>query len=257
MTPCPSGVLEDGRSRRAPQVGVSARSRRVSPSVDLLRTELRRAGGVGFGHGRPSACAELPPLHGRRDAAVVSRDPASVIPPEATGRTGVPVADQAAGGPLTGPELVLDVVAAHGSLRDLDQSEGGAADPTFTSQISLGEVPPLTQDSDPRVLLADCDEAGLVGWQAWAEPALGAPWLWAASFAAGVPHDLVAAFAASLSSTAAMRQWHEVRRSRHGSPGRGSARGLPVAARGHSSAHTLGRCLTVAPPTVGPAGAVP
>ncbi|WP_037675942.1 DUF317 domain-containing protein, partial [Streptomyces afghaniensis] len=40
------------------------------------------------------------------------------------------------------------------------------------------------------------------GWQAWAEPALGAPCLWAASFGASVPHDLVAAFAASLSSTA-------------------------------------------------------
>lgn len=127
----------------------------------------------------------------------------------------------------------------------------------FPSQIRRPEARSLTQDSDPRVLLADYDEAGLGGWQAWAEPALGAPWLWAASFAAGVPHDLVAAFAASLSSSAAMLQWHEVRRSRHGSPGRGPARGLPVAARGHSSAHTLGRCLTVAPPTVGPAGAVP
>ncbi|MFJ4703639.1 DUF317 domain-containing protein [Streptomyces anulatus] len=104
--------------------------------------------------------------------------------------------------PLTGPELVLDAVAAHGWFPDLDQPEGGAADPTFTSQISLGEVPPLIQDSDPRVLVAEYDEAGLAGWQAWAEPSLGAPWLWAASFAAGVPHDLVAAFAGTLSSTA-------------------------------------------------------
>lgn len=104
--------------------------------------------------------------------------------------------------PLAGPELVLDAVAAHGWLRDVDRPEGGAADPTFTSQISLGEVPPLIQDFDPRVLAAGYDEVGPAGWQAWAEPALGAPWLWAASFAASVPHDLVAAFAASLSSTA-------------------------------------------------------
>jgi hypothetical protein len=46
------------------------------------------------------------------------------------------------------------------------------------------------------------DEAGPAGWQAWAEPEVGAPFLWAVSFGAGVPHDLVAAFAAALSSTA-------------------------------------------------------
>ncbi|MEV5605513.1 DUF317 domain-containing protein [Streptomyces sp. NPDC052299] len=103
---------------------------------------------------------------------------------------------------LAGPEVVLDAVAAHGWLRDVDRPEGEATDPTFTSQISLGEVPPLIQDSDPRVLAAEYDETGPAGWQAWAEPALGEPWLWAASFAASVPHDLVAAFAASLSSTA-------------------------------------------------------
>ncbi|MFJ4972071.1 DUF317 domain-containing protein [Streptomyces sp. NPDC088755] len=104
--------------------------------------------------------------------------------------------------PLAGPEMVLDAVAAHGWFRDFDQPQGAAADPTFTSQISLGEVPPLIQDSDPRVLAAEYDETGMAGWQAWAEPTLGAPWLWAASFAAGVPHHLAAAFAASLSSTA-------------------------------------------------------
>jgi hypothetical protein len=37
---------------------------------------------------------------------------------------------------------------------------------------------------------------------AWAEPALGASCLWAVSFGSSVPHDLVAVFAASLSSTA-------------------------------------------------------
>jgi hypothetical protein len=104
--------------------------------------------------------------------------------------------------PLAGPELVLDAVAAHGWLRDIDQPQAAATDPTFTSHVSLGEVPPLIQDADPRALTIEADEAGPAGWQAWAEPALGAPCLWAASFGASVPHDLVAAFAASLSSTA-------------------------------------------------------
>ncbi|MFF3979784.1 DUF317 domain-containing protein [Streptomyces sp. NPDC001828] len=104
--------------------------------------------------------------------------------------------------PLAGPELVLDAVAAHGWLRDIDQPQAAATDTTFTSHVSLGEVPPLVQDADPRIMSAEDDATGLSGWQAWAEPALGAPCLWAASFAACVPHDLVAAFAASLSSTA-------------------------------------------------------
>ncbi|AJE87460.1 hypothetical protein SLNWT_7084 [Streptomyces albus] len=99
--------------------------------------------------------------------------------------------------PLAEPELVLDKVAAHGWLRDIDQPHA-AADPTFISHLSLGEVPPLIQDADPRVL---ADETGPAGWQAWAEPSLGAC-LWAASFSASVPHDLVAAFADALSSTA-------------------------------------------------------
>ncbi|MEV5506604.1 DUF317 domain-containing protein [Streptomyces orinoci] len=104
--------------------------------------------------------------------------------------------------PLGGPELVLDAVTAHGWLRDIDQPNAAATDATFTSHLSLGEVPPLIQDADPRTLVAEADAEGPAGWQAWAEPVLGAPCLWAASFAASVPHDLVAAFAASLSSTA-------------------------------------------------------
>ncbi|MFD7320632.1 DUF317 domain-containing protein [Streptomyces sp. NPDC059875] len=104
--------------------------------------------------------------------------------------------------PLAGPELVLDAVTAHGWVCDIDRPDAGAIDPTFTSHLSLGEVPPLIQDGDPRGLMAEADEAGMAGWQAWAEPVLGAQFLWAASFCASVPHDLVAAFAASLSSTA-------------------------------------------------------
>ncbi|MFD8897141.1 DUF317 domain-containing protein [Streptomyces ardesiacus] len=103
---------------------------------------------------------------------------------------------------LAGPELVLDAVAAHGWFRDIDQPQAAAMDPTFTSHISLGEVPPLIQDGDLRALSAEDDGTAPAGWQAWAEPVLGAPLLWVASFAASVPHDLVAAFAASLSSTA-------------------------------------------------------
>ncbi|WP_030742580.1 DUF317 domain-containing protein [Streptomyces sp. NRRL F-5135] len=104
--------------------------------------------------------------------------------------------------PLAGPELVLDAVAAHGWLRDIDQPQAGATDPTFSSHVSLGEVPPLIQDVDPHTLTAEPDEPGPAGWQAWSEPALGAPYLWAVSFGASVPHDLVAAFADCLSSTA-------------------------------------------------------
>ncbi|AUH40497.1 DUF317 domain-containing protein [Streptomyces sp. CMB-StM0423] len=105
--------------------------------------------------------------------------------------------------PHVRPELVLDAVTAHGWLRDVDQS-AGATDPTFISHVSLGEVPPLIQDADPRALTAGSGEPGPDGWQAWAQPAPGAPCLWAVSFSASVPHDLVAAFAASLSSTAAV-----------------------------------------------------
>ena len=104
--------------------------------------------------------------------------------------------------PLAGAELVLDAVTTHGWLPDIDQPTAGATDPTFTSHLSLGEVPPLIQDANPRALTSRADETGLAGWQGWAEPALGAPCLWAVSFGASVPHDLVASFAASLSSTA-------------------------------------------------------
>lgn len=103
---------------------------------------------------------------------------------------------------LGGSELVLDAVTAHGWLRDIDAPRAGAVDPTFASHVYLGEVPPLIQDADPLALVAEPDEAVRAGWQAWAEPMPGAGYLWAASFGASVPQDLVAAFADSLSSTA-------------------------------------------------------
>ncbi|MER6465762.1 DUF317 domain-containing protein [Streptomyces sp. NPDC001228] len=102
--------------------------------------------------------------------------------------------------PIAGSELVVDAVTAHGWVRDIDLPHAAASDPTFTSHISLGEVPPLIQDADLRTLTAEADEAGPAGWQAWAEPVLGAPCLWVASFGSSVPNDLVAAFAASVSS---------------------------------------------------------
>ncbi|WP_371665442.1 DUF317 domain-containing protein [Streptomyces sp. NBC_01241] len=103
---------------------------------------------------------------------------------------------------LTGPELVMDAVAEHGWLRDVDQPDSVAMHPTFTSHLSFGEVPSLIQDTDPRALRIEAGEPGVTGWQAWAESGVGAPYLWAASFSASVPHSLVAAFASSLSSTA-------------------------------------------------------
>lgn len=55
------------------------------------------------------------------------------------------------------------------------------------------------QDGDP---LALDPEAEAAGWQAWCEPRMGGGLLWAAMFSASTPHDLVAAFAASLASPA-------------------------------------------------------
>ncbi|WP_329457143.1 DUF317 domain-containing protein [Streptomyces sp. NBC_01497] len=104
--------------------------------------------------------------------------------------------------PFGGHEPVLDAVTANGWLRDADQPGAAAADPTFASHIRLGEMPPLIQDADPLALVVEADDAVLAGWQAWAEPTRGAGYLWAASFGLGVPPDLVAVFADSLSSSA-------------------------------------------------------
>ncbi|MEV6940770.1 DUF317 domain-containing protein [Streptomyces sp. NPDC051172] len=94
---------------------------------------------------------------------------------------------------LVGPEAVLAALTARGWIRDVDRLHTSAMDPGFSSSVSLELVPPLIQDADPR--------PDMVGWQAWAEPVLGAPYLWCASFSTSVPHDLVAAFASSLAST--------------------------------------------------------
>ncbi|MEU2874130.1 DUF317 domain-containing protein [Streptomyces olivoreticuli] len=99
-------------------------------------------------------------------------------------------AEPAAG--FDGPGTVLAALTAQGWIRDIDHPDTTATDPGFTSSVSLEPLPLLIHDADPR--------PDLSGWQAWAEPALGAPYLWCATFSASVPHDLVAAFASSLAS---------------------------------------------------------
>ncbi|MEU8787583.1 DUF317 domain-containing protein [Streptomyces sp. NPDC048637] len=91
-----------------------------------------------------------------------------------------------------GAEAVLTALTARGWLRDLDRPRTTATDPGFSASVSLETLGPLIQDADPR------DD--LLGWQAWAEPVLGAPYLWCAGFSASVPHELVAAFASSLAA---------------------------------------------------------
>ncbi|MFF3372042.1 DUF317 domain-containing protein [Streptomyces sp. NPDC002680] len=91
------------------------------------------------------------------------------------------------------PDVVLTTLVAQGWMRDVDRPATTVTDPGFTSSVSLEEVPPLIEDADPR--------PDLMGWQAWAEPVFGAPYLWCASFSASFPHDLVAVFGASLASS--------------------------------------------------------
>ena len=91
-----------------------------------------------------------------------------------------------------GAETVLNALSAQGWLRDVDRPHTTATDPGLSGCVSLELMPPLIQDADPR--------PDLVGWQAWAEPVLGAPYLWCASFSASVPNGLVAAFTSSLAS---------------------------------------------------------
>ncbi|MEU7031681.1 DUF317 domain-containing protein [Streptomyces sp. NPDC046275] len=91
-----------------------------------------------------------------------------------------------------GPEAVVAAVCAQGWARDIDHPRTAALAPGLSAGISLEEVPPLVRDADLR--------PDRFGWQAWAEPVVGDPYLWCASFSSSVPHDLVAIFASSLSS---------------------------------------------------------
>jgi hypothetical protein len=92
-----------------------------------------------------------------------------------------------------GPEAVLDAPTGQGWVRDIDHPDTAATDEGFVSGFTLCLLlPPLIQDAAPR--------AEPVGWQAWAEPTFGAPYVWCAVFSSSVPHDVVAAFASSLAS---------------------------------------------------------
>ncbi|MFJ3499780.1 MULTISPECIES: DUF317 domain-containing protein [unclassified Streptomyces] len=53
-------------------------------------------------------------------------------------------------------------------------------------------MPPAVRDADPR--------SGRFGRQVWAEPSVGDPYLWCATFGGSTPHDLAAILAASLAS---------------------------------------------------------
>ncbi|MFC7308450.1 DUF317 domain-containing protein [Streptomyces monticola] len=122
------------------------------------------------------------------------------VPPEALADLLVAIdAREAPDVGFEGPESVLTALSTQGWLRDVDRPRT-AADPGFSCTVSLELLPPLIQDVDPR--------PDLVGWQAWAEPVLGAPYLWCANFSASVPHDLVAAFASSLASPVPVPRRH-------------------------------------------------
>lgn len=90
--------------------------------------------------------------------------------------------------------MVFEALTALGWARDVDRPETTVWDPGLSAGFTWSLLPPGIQDADPR--------PDLMGWQAWAEPVLGEPFLWTATFSASVPHDLVAAFAASLASPA-------------------------------------------------------
>ncbi|MEV0445357.1 DUF317 domain-containing protein [Streptomyces spectabilis] len=96
------------------------------------------------------------------------------------------------------PEAVLTALTAQGWLRDADRPRSAATDPGFATHVSLEMLPDHIADSDPRENL---------GWQAWAEPTFGAPYLWCASFSPSIPHELVAHYAASLASPAPVARY--------------------------------------------------
>ncbi|MFJ9789376.1 DUF317 domain-containing protein [Streptomyces globosus] len=98
-----------------------------------------------------------------------------------------------------GPQAVLDALAGGGWVRDID-TPTAMSDPRLAASMAFTTLPDEgIQDGDPLVLDPGAEAAG---WQAWCEPRMGAGLLWAAMFSASTPHDLVAAFAASLASPA-------------------------------------------------------
>ncbi|MFD9793301.1 DUF317 domain-containing protein [Streptomyces sp. NPDC059070] len=96
-----------------------------------------------------------------------------------------------------GPHVVLDTLADRGWVRDID-IPFVIGDPLLATSFALTLLPEDgIQDGDPHTL---DHEAEATGWQAWCQPDLSEGYLWAATFSASTPHDLVAAFADSLAS---------------------------------------------------------
>ncbi|WP_306463720.1 DUF317 domain-containing protein [Streptomyces sp. WAC07061] len=97
----------------------------------------------------------------------------------------------------TGPRAVFEVLAVRGWVRDTYEP-GIVYDPLHTASMALTTaLPEPFQDGGPLALALTTDPTG---WLAFCEPPIGRGPLWAAGFSAGTPHDLVAAFAGSLSS---------------------------------------------------------
>ncbi|WUH95684.1 DUF317 domain-containing protein [Streptomyces sp. NBC_00433] len=88
------------------------------------------------------------------------------------------------------PDLVIDELLAAGWSPDLAYPDSTMWDPHLVACLTLRTLPDGIWDEDPT--------PHLPGWQAWAEPQAGAPYLWCAAFSHSTPHDLVAAFAAAL-----------------------------------------------------------
>lgn len=89
-----------------------------------------------------------------------------------------------------GPDTVLDELLSAGWTPDLTYPDSTMWDPHLVACLTLRTLPDGIWDEDPT--------PHLPGWQAWAEPQSGAPYLWCAAFSHSTPHDLVAAFAAAL-----------------------------------------------------------
>lgn len=89
-----------------------------------------------------------------------------------------------------GPDVVIDQLLAAGWSPDPTYPDGIVWDPHLVACLTLRTLPDGIWDEDPTVHLP--------GWQAWAEPQAGAPYLWCAAFSHSTPHALVAAFAAAL-----------------------------------------------------------
>ena len=95
-----------------------------------------------------------------------------------------------------GPHVVFETLAGRGWVSDIDDP-AAVCDPQLAAGMALTALPEDLQDGDPLCL--DLTAAS-TGWLAWCEPRIGRGFLWAVAFSASTPHDLVAAFAASLAS---------------------------------------------------------